>query len=596
MPEDLTIPERVRESLKQRGVTRALVVDDSLEGRGIEELTLTNWLNVLEILRDEDPETVDKVRDCFNRAGFDELEVEIPETVVNETKGLVDQSSSVRAKGLMSSKRQGELEVERLISYLERLGLEVCIFSTPADAPKDVPLVFLDFQLKETNETAGKTATHFLEQLMEGVGPDAPPPALMLMSRNSPERERWEQVAEQASYLRFCFRYRDKDVLTATEDAFMFHLEELLESWPLGEAYYKHLHELGPRIAKVAKAVVQELMGLTPADFSSFARLRLQDADGTKCASHLRYLFSRLLEMELGSSLEVTESLVAFGKTLVEMPVRQSDYESIALHDLQGRILYDRSEVVKKEPISFGDIYTSQQDEQALYFLVINPECDLEFRKDGNPKAENILFLEAKCMNCRQLGDSLECTPLMRDSPGDPCRWLIWNLRRPVTVPYGKLSAEFRKWGRLSHDHANLLRQRFASDLLEVGTEDIMEGAWTRNVEVFGGDSGSQLKKPVTLAELLIHDSHQLALGPDAYQLFAEPNPLLSIEEVRKLQSPRPVTDFLNLFKDRKLYFAHKDGRLCLVRQVSGSLNSWRPPEAWQSFTAITSEKTFPTA
>jgi hypothetical protein len=84
----------------------------------------------------------------------------------------------------------------------------------------------------------------------------------------------------------------------------------------------------------------------------------------------------------------------------------------------------------------------------------------------------------------------------MKDA-GGRLGWIEWDLRRFRSGDSAGIAAELknsggrlRKWGALRFQYAERVQQRFASDLLEVGTEDMMEGFSERKATVFGGKDG----------------------------------------------------------------------------------------------------------
>ena len=351
---DATV-QRIKAAISTNQV---VVIDDSIAEKGDSGIALTDWIEVVEVLKEGNAGVVQELRDVFQNAGLERLEVEPTTEILPQIRDIVQKSKVARAIALCAEKRSSEPEVEAILKYLGHLDLNVTAFRSAVAAPTDASLVFLDFTINEDQAEAGTAAKEYLKLVKDRAETTDRLPAVILMSRNAPLRSAWEEVAEASSYLRFCFRYQEKSVLASSSEVFEFHLDELLEAWPLGQVYLRHLKALSKSLNESVALVTKDLMRLTPAEFNGFANLRLKDAEGDKKgASHLRFLISRLLEAELRRSTGIVASLAEFGHTLSATPVRHMDPNSLALHDLQGRILYDTTASAKNSPVGFGDIF-----------------------------------------------------------------------------------------------------------------------------------------------------------------------------------------------------------------------------------------------
>ncbi len=313
-----------------------------------------------------------------------------------------------------------------LIASLQQLTQELRIetFRATAGVPTNAPLYFIDYSLDETPEKSGEGASGLLQKIVEAVTASGKPPAVFLMSRNRPERTRWQSVADNGGFLRFCFRYVDKPDLSSSPQHCWFQVDELLESLPLGRAYFSQVNKFNAALAKAAAQARKDLFQLTPADFREFAARKLKDKDGSQSARHLRHLFVRLLEAELESNPDVDEALQGFGLILSRTQLRmRSDVDEGMLYRLQSKILYDRSATVLKSPIMFGDVFWQRYEGRYRYFLCITPECDLEVRSNGRPKAESLLLVEGIAVDTPLEHGYLDHTPLVLMDESNKTRW-----------------------------------------------------------------------------------------------------------------------------------------------------------------------------
>jgi hypothetical protein len=527
--------------------------------------------------------------------------------------------------------------------------------------------------MHEDPTTPGEDAKNLLRRIVGETQRTENPPGVILMSRSRPgEPVDWISVAEESGYLRFNFRFVDKQDLTRSADSFRYFLLDLVRGVPLGRAYYRHVVQIRAALNSVAERVSKKVMGLSPGDFGLFAGQVLQDPTGYKAVNHLMYLFSNLIDATLRNDPGVVESLEAFRGTLSSHPPTALASESDSLHKIHSELLYDRSSAVLNAPIGFGDIYWRPKLDRSTLYLVITPECDLEPRKDGGPKVSSIVLLTGRIETSNpNRGDDRVVTPLLIDE--DRCCWVVWRLQEPVVIDAGLLvrrpEKEFRpgapivsepaesgaaeteltatipesvdagdswhhtvvvtatfddslpsvvvavaqpadesqsidtqtdaasgeaprwvvaaphleervayiKWGRLHRDHAEGIQQRYATDLLEVGTEDLLEATNVREMIVLAGPNETSAAARVSLIEYRMGKEVFHALGEDGSVLLEALPYVISSDMLLEMRRLTPKTAFKKFCEKSHLWHSEIQGSNYLVYAKGGLPKNWEP-------------------
>ncbi|QDT42548.1 hypothetical protein Pan241w_26330 [Gimesia alba] len=585
--------DRLKSQLQTLNINSVVIVDNQL----VKSLRHDVWLKILAKLREEDEGTLEQIQSLVEDQGITPLESQQPDAIHNEILELISQSESPHVVELIEDLPFGESELDSLVKYINELGLQAKKFYSIDNVPLTESLYFVDYSINETEEMSGQKASLLLERIVEKVSKDKlPPPAIILMSRNQPPKSTWEKVAENGGFLRFCFRYVDKPILAKSIELHSHYLEEVLECLPIGRAYFAQVGAFQESITSAAKSVMKELFQLSPADFRHFAIRRLHDKDSTQSARHLRYLFVRLLESELENSAAVESSLKEYARVLSDKNLRvHGDLSDSMLHQLQAKILYERSELVKTSPITFGDVFEEIQEVETKYYLCITPECDLEIRNEGKAKAEFLLLLEGIPVSKKAEYDYLEYTPLLITNNSIGTQWLEWNFRRPKVVPYEEAAEEknnLKRWGRMRHEFAERVQQRFASDLLEVGTEETVSGIEVFPTALMGGKNGLDNKGEIKIIRYHVNDQELYAITEEIDDLFDD-NPkrsFIPINNLKEFRVLQPKDAFCTLCREHKLFIIQKSDQMAMVWRGGGSLNDWQPPEEWKGYKLISSD------
>jgi|GEM_PF-6903364 len=570
------------EQLRQLDLTRAVAVDNRLET----SVSPANWIQFLEQVQREHEEHYRRIVETLDAAGHSEIQATPTLELIAQLRQSLPpealQAIGALLDGVMA--KYGELELMRLEEYLAGVGVRMEPYTSIEGVPLDATLYFIDYRINEDAAAAGDEATQLLRRIVRKVQETKKPPAVFLLSRNIPATsDEWQQVAEQSGFFRFNFRYRDKPELVQSPEHFQFFLLDSLWCMTLGIAYFTHLQSMKESVKRVADQVTERILGLTPADFGMFAQQVLQDPSGFKATNHLFYLFTNLLRVALTNDEAVQQSVSSFRQTLTtHLPRASVESESHALHRIHAELLYDRSRWVLDSPLSFGDILWAPAESTSVFFLVLTPECDLDPHGRGRPKASQIITLRGQVRDAPSEGDNIVVTPLVPTAEGQ-YRWMLWDLRHPVVLEYEQLQvAQPRhvKWGRLHQEHGEKIQQRFATDLLAVGTEDIVQSSKRHTVQVWGGRRQDQLLGTMTLFEMRLENETYFAFGPECYFLFRQPRPVMPATTVYELQRYTAEADFRQQCGQSKLYLKLIGQSYHLVNRFAGDPgDAWSPPQ-----------------
>jgi hypothetical protein len=587
---------RVKEQIKACELTEAILVDDKL----VTELTDTQWIQAVTKLRAEDIATFDKLKKLYQDAGSQNIEELPAEAIWDTAVDLVAASTSAATVIIIKEKRYKEAALNNLVALLQDVGLAAtCHTSVTADhPPRTGKLYFLDYRMQGNDQTAGLDASRLLRDLVKREG-DTPPSAV-LMSRgvnDHPTQPEWEQVARNAGYYRFNFRYLDKAKVETGKMAFLFFLHELLESYPIGKEYYAQLQRLKDAAQAAANAAFSDIRQLNPSEFGIYAGMFLSDDTGRKASRHLLELFLGLLDAAVKDNEALEASFRAFAKMLALKPMlAMKDKDTHALHQLHTRLLYDRSKWVMTSPVIFGDMYR-KESEPNVFYLVITPECDLELRFKNDvwlPKANEILLLRGRLTEqpTEKHPEDYVGMPFVSENKS---QWIRWQLREalfvaakalvPSTPPAGSDPNGYLKWGRLRHTEAEMVQQEYASDLVAVGIDDISGMTQPLRIEFWHaqGQDHQQLDSLVIVQTVNLKDekNHFWAFGEDCELLLCPEEagdqffPFMELVELRK---PIPKKTFLEKCKKRHLQFIESEGEpLMFVRSRQNLQKGWKP-------------------
>ena len=512
---------QLRERLGQLGINEAILVDDNL----VRSLDQGRWDQIIESLGNDAADCLDSVRRVVRLRGTGNIEAVPDEEIQPEIFEIVRGSGTDLAKSLLDALPFREGALDRLHKHLEALGLTVHCYSqiTAAEPKRDGKLYFLDYRMDPEDKNPGRHASDLLTQLLHSAGESEEIPAAVLMHRETGPpltRPEWEEVARGAGYYRFNFRYLNKSTLDRGRNGFVFFLKELAEAIPIGREYLQQLRALKTTAKEATQRTLGKIMLLTPAEFGIFAQKYLEDDIGRKATKHVLELFLGLLDVEIRKDAALEKSFRDFASSLREKPkLASSDSESRVFHDLHTELLYDRSDWVLRGPHDFGDIYHKPPYKEN-YYLLMTPECDLEPRfipasKAWTPKATDMLLLLGKVSSQRPSGKEEDTIPMpFASEKGKDQQWIYWQVRRPLIIPFAELPspkkddgkdskpttdsgvwpAEFyfyagrhkwHRWGRLRHNEAEHIQQRFVSDLASVGLENVSGKSMLQSASVY---------------------------------------------------------------------------------------------------------------
>jgi hypothetical protein len=572
-PDD--VQKMVELKLSELKITAVVLVDDEFAPG----LAPEQWSDLVTMVRDKDQELLLQIQSIVDKLGTGNIE-EYPNSEVQyQLVRVIAASKCEPAKDLLAAPHVQEA-LTKLESYFQELKIEVKKYWRVSDVPRDEKLYFLDYRMQQDPDAQGVDASQLLKAIIGELVEKGDPPGAVLMSRvldARPTSFDLEEIAQNGGgFVRTNFRYLDKMKTLPNKSCFLFLLNDLLESLPLGRDYFARVRSLRQAALATVDKVASDTCALLPADFHLFANA--MGAGGpdqrAKMGDHLLTLFTGLLATELRNDAATQASLGQFFDMLMKKPgMAPGEVVSHALHRLHSRLLYDCSNWVKNASTGFGDIYKKGRDTTGFY-IVITPECDLEPRydKDGvptGPKVPLIVLLRGELRDERPPDKEKDhgnevVTPLVVDPESDKVRWIYWHLQTPSLVPWKRLtstSKRFSKWGRLRVQESEKIQMRYSTDLLAVGTDDVSDRVEKRDAALWRINQ-EKPQEQVELDKFFVMEivnpkkSNQVywALGANCeHVLCSDAEPMVPAAVVADLRSYQPKVQFIEKLRPYKI-------------------------------------------
>jgi hypothetical protein len=568
----------VERKLNDLHIHTVVLVDDDFAP----SLPPERWTELVDVARTHNSALLSEIDQIVADVGTGNVEDYPNAIALFRILRAVAASACQEAKDLLAAPNVQDSLV-KLETYLLELKREVKKYWKIDDAPRDEKLYFLDYRMQQDPDTQGLDASLLLKGIISELTEQGDPPAAILMSRVRDDRPTVEDLEDitrnGGGFVRSNFRYLDKTETLPSRTRFLFLMNDLLDSLPLGRDYFSRVRSLRQAAQATVAKVAAETCALLPADFQIFANAigGSGDVQRAAMADHLISLFTGLLAAELRNDGETYESLGKFFDMLMAKPgMAPGDVGSHTLHRLHARLLYDCSDWVKSSPVGFGDIYRQRGDAEN-YYIVITPECDLEPRyKHGvciGPKAPFIVLLRGELRDERPPDrdrDTEIVTPLIVDPDTESVRWIYWQLREPSMVPAKRLSLEskrFIKWGRLRVQEAEKIQMRYATDLLAVGTDDLSDRVekreamlWQLDVSKPHEQRALQKFHVMEIANPKKRDEIFWALAAGCeHILCADKDPIISASTIADLRSYQPKSEFIQKLRSFNIRVAEGD-------------------------------------
>jgi hypothetical protein len=572
------IRKMVENKLDDLQIHTVVLVDDEFAP----SLPQDRWTELVDVARTHNPNLLSEIDRIVAEKGTGDVEDYPSAKALFSILRAVATSSCQQAKDLLAAPNVQDSLV-KLETYLLELKREVKKYWKIDDAPRNEKLYFLDFRMQQDPDTQGLDASLLLKRIIAELTDQGDPPAAVLMSRVRDDRPTVDDLEDitrnGGGFVRSNFRYLDKTETLPSRSRFLFLMNDLLDSLPLGRDYFSRVRSLRQSAQATVAKIAADTCGLLPADLQIFANAIGGSGEErrTTMANHLISLFTGLLVAELRNDSETYDSLGNFFDMLMAKPgMAPGDVGSHTLHRLHARLLYDCSNWVKSSPIGFGDIYRCRGDGDS-YYIVITPECDLEPRyKDGvcsGPKAPFIVLLRGELRDERppdRERDTEVVTPLIVDPDTESVRWVYWQLREPRIVPSKRFVREgkrFSKWGRLRVQEAEKIQMRYATDLLAVGTDDLSDRAEKREAVLWQLDAGKPAEqlalKKFNVMEIVNPKKREevyWALAADCeHVLCADKDPIVPASTIADLRSYQLKSEFINKLRQYKIRIAEGD-------------------------------------
>jgi hypothetical protein len=146
-----------------------------------------------------------------------------------------------------------------------------------------------------------------------------------------------------------------------------------------------------------------------------------------------------------------------------------------------------------------------------------------------------------------------------------------------VSSPQVDVRPVYSKWGRLLRDHAERVQQRYATDLLEVGTEELLDATHVHRVPVLDKPDATSAATQVSLIECRMGKEVYLALGGDCCDLLVALPDAPSSDEVFSLRHLSPAAEFKKRCERNRLVLKDVGNVYYLIRTKGGVARNWEP-------------------
>jgi hypothetical protein len=538
----------LRELLAERGVKRALIVDDACDEvpRAVDLAGLAgDWANFAadllpeqrDLIRAASPETADL---HFDAQVADNRYVAAVWNLRDQLEGLTDPIFEA-----YQAQRTSDLEYVALArDRLRALGLECeSIGRDFEDAAQEVDLIVIDLYFGGAqNEEAFDESKRRLAEAVERRR--ANPPLVLLMSRSERIFDRRDNFRDEVRLVDSGFRILLKHDLKKPERLDR-QLERLAQNLPDTLKLARFFDSLEDGIDDAAERTLSVMRRLKLSDIEQIQQLLL-DVEGEPPGSYLVDIFDRVMQHEIERDRTIIDAAIEVnGLAGVSHPAPYVA-GSPQLQELVERTLTQNRERLRlpgssDSPVTFGDllqIAAPPQDEdgagpQAPFDLgtedilvVMTPICDLQHRL-----APQLLLMVGKLKEIDRTqwsyGPDARTPAIELD---EELRWIKWDLKHILTIGWAQLdeslqSGSLRVVARLREAHALEIQQRLLAGLGRVGLVAPMPATFAVSVDAYATTAGGELRR-LDIAELA--DDAVVWVGRDEQ---GKPNPRLVLTE-----------------------------------------------------------------
>jgi hypothetical protein len=481
----------LQELLAERGIKRALVVDDACDEvpRAVDLAGgAAEWPNFAadltgahkKLLNKKSPDTAEM---AFDAQVADDRYVAAVWRVRDQLDGLADPIFEAYI-----AQRAADLDyVEIALEGLEALGLEAkAIGRGFEDAAQDVDLILIDLYFGgQQNEEAFEESKRRLAEAVARRSDN--PPLVLLMSRSERIFDRRDNFRDEVRLVDSGFRILLKRDLKEA-GRLDRQIERLADNRPDTLKLARFFNALENGIEDAAERTLGIMRRLKLSDIAQLQQLLL-DVEGEPPGSYLVDIFDRVLQHEIEREGAIIDAALDVNNIKPARHPPPYVAGSPQLQDVVERTLTQNVERLRlpgstDSPLTFGDILQAAQPAQGGaegapppfglapddVAVVLSPVCDLQ--RGIAPQA---LFMVGKLQEIDRTQWSYgpdARTPAIRID--GELRWVKWNLKHIVTATWADIDAvleqgAIRIVARLRESHALEIQQRLLAGLGRVG-------------------------------------------------------------------------------------------------------------------------------
>lgn len=487
--------QRVVDAIKKSGVKHIAIVDDAFDPPTLQEPDFGILLDFLQNAPDTLPDEAGVTNEIWTAAidallsgEYDDIAVE--ECVAALYSAFIGSSDSKFDPGsrFKDIKADNLRNVLPIVQFLSGLGADIKISKFGAnlgdvEVPDGELVVFVDLYLSahvaadadpttEAGHAAVRESLNRIKPLLKNQ------PSIILMSSH-------ENTAAAATYRRnitgkvYASRFGfipKRQVEKIDQKKFKFGddaastLLDVFQSYKFGRGLHAAFERWGHAATSSVTQMQAQIANLELRDISYLTRFRLAD-EGQDIWEYLEWLLAECLVDELGKQLDKqpTSPELAYLTTEEAKEIGgafDGPTETVAM--LYHRVRVEDKRAAERKNFRLGDIYLkTEQGQSSEIVAVMNPDCDLMLRPDGERGAKTLLTLHGTLEDFNVPKTSIGDFIIIDGVPKN----VSWNYKHIRTMAFdgpmaraGLSEAPFRFLGSLrplygQEIQANLLNQ-----------------------------------------------------------------------------------------------------------------------------------------
>lgn len=484
----------VMQRLKECGVTQVCVIDDVYDPPSCEVLAseLDDFWEAVKADGVALRELRELAPDINARADFSDESLALLLEKLQSLSALKEPCSQI----LFQDRFQQTANIDKLVAYLDELGIKVTRHGSNVDIEADCPqvqIVFLDYYMTRDSSRSEEIARAIYRTYASSK------PFIILMSnRESADAEGFKTRTQILGGL---FQFISKNHLYSKQD---LHIKLL--SCGIGDQISKEISGFVGTLDSAMTSVMAEfkrfMLALDVQDYALIQTLSLR-ADGHPFGDYLLWLFESLLTHLFRSETKIQEQQIrldrlAFKKHLpchAQPSLRLGEiyrkalteptaYPTLTAHPLdqtasspllQTGDMFIRATAASDSVVSAG-AESQAEENMSDVLLVINAACDLAFsplspERQCDPK-QPIFLVPGKFVGFEQARNEEPVTDLFEYQ--SKVYSIIWDVGHTFSVSLDKISAylatgKYGERSRLRLPYALNIQREFTSKLMRVG-------------------------------------------------------------------------------------------------------------------------------